>query len=86
MERRISASRPITGSSLPSAACWVRLIVYFSRDCLCDSIFSLSTLWPPLSFSTALVITFLSAPEPIRIFATSSVELRAASKNNSVDM
>ena len=29
--RRISLSRPMTGSSLPSRACWVRSREYFSR-------------------------------------------------------
>ena len=41
--RRISASRPITGSSLPSSACRVRSTEYFSRDSYDASAASLVT-------------------------------------------
>ncbi|KAG1243517.1 hypothetical protein G6F68_015800 [Rhizopus microsporus] len=40
MVRRISSSRPITGSSLPLSARAVRSMVYFSSACRCSSAFS----------------------------------------------
>ena len=42
--RRISESRPITGSSLPSRASWVRSVPYFARASPPASGFSVVTL------------------------------------------
>ncbi len=47
MERRISSSRPITGSSLPMRARSVRSMVYFLRASRWPSPSALSMVWPP---------------------------------------
>ena len=56
MVRRISSSRPITGSSLPLSARSVRSMQYFSSAWRCSSAFSLCTFSPPRSFSIAASI------------------------------
>ena len=45
--RRISASRPMTGSSLPSRAAAVRSVPYFASASAVASGFSVVTVWPP---------------------------------------
>ncbi len=47
MTRRISSSRPMTGSSLPLRASSVRSRPYFSRAWYCSSGFWLVTRWLP---------------------------------------
>jgi hypothetical protein len=51
--RRISSSRPITGSSLPSRARSVRSMVYFSSACRDSSASALLTASPPRTAATA---------------------------------
>ena len=46
--RRISSSRPITGSNFPAFARSVKSIVYFLSACLVSSAFCVFTLSPPL--------------------------------------
>ncbi len=50
--RRISSSRPMTGSSRPSRAAAVRSVPYFSSDSPPSSGFSLDTVAPPRSSSS----------------------------------
>ncbi len=50
--RRISASRPMTGSSRPSRAIWVRSVPYFSSASPASAGVSLVTFRPPRSAST----------------------------------
>ena len=47
MVRRISSSRPMTGSSLPPRAIWVRSRPYFSNAWYVASGFWLVTRWLP---------------------------------------
>ena len=53
--RRISSSRPMTGSSLPCSARSVRSIVYFSSAWRLSSAFGSSTFSPPRTSSIALL-------------------------------
>ena len=53
MVRRISSSRPMTGSSLPCSARSVRSMVYFSSACRDSSAVASLTLAPPLRSSIA---------------------------------
>ncbi|MCY1175498.1 hypothetical protein D9M73_157400 [compost metagenome] len=61
MVRRISSSRPITGSSLPSSARLVRSTVYLSRAWRASSWFGSLTASPPrrllIAFSRAFLLT-----------------------------
>ena len=67
MTRRISASRPITGSSFPSRARSVRSIEYFSKALYDPSASGLVTLAPPRTSGIALRRAFASAPALRRI-------------------
>ena len=51
--RLISSSLPMTGSSLPSRARWVRSMPYFSSDSKVPSALRLSTCWPPRMVTAA---------------------------------
>ena len=51
--RRISSSRPITGSSLPALARSVKSTQYFFSDSRCSSASALSTFWPPRTAAMA---------------------------------
>ena len=62
MTRRISSSRPITGSSLPARASAVRSRPYFSRAWYVASGFWLVTRWPPRTPARAWRIASLLAP------------------------
>ena len=57
MMRRTSSSRPITGSSLPSRAIWVRSRPYFSSDSKVFSAVWVSTFLPPRAASIAVLNT-----------------------------
>ena len=54
MARRISSSRPMTGSSLPSRAAWVRSRAYFLSASYRSSAVALSAVRPWRSSSIAL--------------------------------
>ena len=70
MTRRISSSRPMTGSILPSRARWVRSCPYFSSAAKFSSGFWLVTRWlPRTSFSAC---SSSSLPMPSRWFMASS--------------
>ena len=60
--RRISSSRPITGSSLPCCARSVRSIVYLFSASRCSSASALSTWWPPRTASIAASSAFFVRP------------------------
>ena len=62
MTRRISSSRPMTGSSLPSSAACVRSRPNFSSDWYLSSGFSSVTRWGPRTASIAGTMSFLLAP------------------------
>mmetsp|Transcript_6100 Transcript_6100/g.13553 ORF Transcript_6100/g.13553 Transcript_6100/m.13553 type:complete len:207 (-) Transcript_6100:495-1115(-) len=62
MMRRISSSRPITGSSLPSSAALTRSIPYFSNASYDSSADADVTFRPPLISSVALVAIFFESP------------------------
>ncbi|MCY1237121.1 hypothetical protein D9M72_498060 [compost metagenome] len=86
MVRRISSSRPITGSSLPSSARLVRSTVNLSSAWRDSSTLGSFTAWPPrrlaMAFSSALRVTpWPSRSLPRRVF--SSI---AASSTNSLEM
>ncbi len=85
--RRISSSRPMTGSSLPSSAAWVRSLPNF-----CSAWYFSSGLWSvtrcgPRTASTASSVFLWLAPLRLRTFATSPAwALVSASRMCSVEM
>ncbi|MNE47482.1 hypothetical protein D3C80_1418920 [compost metagenome] len=86
MVRRISSSRPITGSSLPSSARSVRSMVYFSSAWRFSSALASSTFLPPRTLSMAcssfsLVRPWARSSSPRLPFSS-----RAASTNSSDEM
>ena len=86
MVRRISSSRPITGSSLPDSARAVRSMQYFSSAWRCSSAFSLCTFSPPRSFSMAASTFALVAPAALSAEPSSPLSSSAASTNSSLAM
>ena len=62
MTRRISSSRPMTGSSLPARASAVRSRPYFSRAAYVPSGFGDVTRWPPRTLWSALRMASRPAP------------------------
>jgi hypothetical protein len=62
MARRISSSRPMTGSSLPLRARSVRSRQYFLSDSRLPSASGLSTFWPPRTASTAASSALRDSP------------------------
>ena len=62
MVRRISSSRPMTGSSLPCSARSVRSMVNFSRAWRCSSASGSSTACPPRTASIARASRVLPGP------------------------
>ena len=70
--RRISASRPMTGSSLPSRASAVRSDPYLPSASKVPSGFSVSTVRPPRSWGMAASMAAASRPNwPVRASASS---------------
>ena len=65
MTRRISSSRPMTGSILPSRARWVRSWPYFSRAWNCSSGFWRVTRWLPRTSRSACSSSSLPTPEAV---------------------
>ena len=84
MARRISSSRPITGSNLPSRARWVRSRVYFLSASRWSSALGLSTLAPPRTASMAAFKPASVAPACLRILPVLPFSCTAASKNSSL--
>ena len=81
MVRRISSSRPITGSSLPFSARSVRSIVYFSSAWRCSSAFSDCTVSPPRICSMAASIFCRFAPAALSARPASPLSSSEASRN-----
>ena len=86
MVRRISSSRPITGSSLPDSARAVRSIVYFSSAWRWSSAFSSCTFSPPRIASIAASSFVLFAPAALSARPASPLSSSAASRNSSLAM
>ena len=86
MVRRISSSRPITGSSLPDAARSVRSTVYFSNACREPSAAASCTDSPPRTPSIAFSSVFLVSPEARSRSPVSPFSSRVASNTSSLEM
>ena len=83
--RRISSSRPITGSSFPASARAVKSLAYFSREANFSSARSSSTRAPLRDSRMAASSFFRSRPKRSRSFFTSVWALAKASSMASVD-
>ena len=79
--RRISSSRPMTGSSFPSRASWVRSRAYFFSASYPSSAFSLSALRPWRSSAIAASSAFAVTPASFRTRSAGSL-LRPAMANS----
>ena len=84
--RRISSSRPITGSSLPIRARSVKSMQYFFNDSRWSSASALSMLCPPRTASMAASSDLRDTPCVLSNLPTSPLESHKASKNNSLAM
>ena len=84
--RRISSSRPMTGSSLPSRARSVRSIVYFLSASRCPSASCESTLPLPRTASTAPSSAFFVSPCSLSRRPVSPLSSASASRNSSLAM
>mmetsp|Transcript_13868 Transcript_13868/g.25260 ORF Transcript_13868/g.25260 Transcript_13868/m.25260 type:complete len:208 (-) Transcript_13868:744-1367(-) len=85
MHRRISSSRPITGSNFPFAAASVRSRAYFVSASYCDSGFWLVTLELPRIFLTASSTSFSVRPNSRRSLVPNRVSLHTAKKRCSTE-
>ncbi len=86
MVRRISSSRPMTGSSLPWRARSVRSIVYFFRASRCPSASCEPTLSPPRTASMAVSSAFFCRPCSLSRRPVSFLSSARASRNISEAM
>ena len=86
MVRRISSSRPTTGSSLPLSARAVRSMVYFSSAWRCVLGVLVCTFSPPRSLSMAASSFALLAPAAFSALPASPPSSSAASRNSSLAM
>ncbi len=84
MARRISSSRPITGSSLPARARSVRSRVYFFSASRWPSASGLSTFWPPRSAAIAASSGWRLRPAWRAASASANLLSASASKNSSL--
>ncbi len=84
--RRISSSRPITGSSLPCSARSVRSIVYFSSALRCSSALGSVTFSPPLTSSIARSTAPFTTPASFSSPPSAPLSSSAARMNNSLEM
>jgi hypothetical protein len=84
--RRISSSRPMTGSSLPCSARSVRSMVYFSSAWRCSSAFGSVIFSPPRTSSMARSMAPLTTPASLRSAPSGPLSSRAASTNSSLEM
>ena len=82
--RRISSSRPMTGSSFPISACAVKSMQYFSKACRFSSTLASVTFSPPRSCSMACSIFVLFAPAAFNACPASPLSSMHASTNNSL--
>ena len=86
MARRISSSRPITGSSLPWRARSVRSRVYFFRASRWLSPSALSMVWPPRTALMAASMALRLKPCSLASLAALVSLSARASRNNSLAM
>ena len=86
MARRISSSRPITGSSLPWRARSVRSSVYFFSASRWPSASAESTFWPPRTASIAASSALRVRPWPRTMPPMSLLASASASRNISLAM
>ena len=84
--RRISSSRPITGSSLPERARSVRSLVYFSSAWRFSSPFALSIFAPPRTVVMAFSSSSFLAPAAFSASPSAPRSSRLATKNSSLEM
>ena len=84
MARRISSSRPITGSSLPMRARSVRSMQYFFKASRCPSASALLTLSPPRTAATAASKLLRVSPASLTVRPSSFLLSHKANKNNSL--
>ena len=84
--RRISSSRPMTGSSLPLRASSVRSTQYFFSASRWPSASGLATDSPPRTALTASSIAFLLPPASLSSRPASPLSDASVSKNNSEEM
>ena len=82
--RRISSSRPITGSSLPCCARSVRSIVYFLSASRCDSASAESTEVPPRTLSMADISAVFARPASFAARPASPLSSATATRNISL--
>ena len=80
--RRISSSRPITGSSLPCRARSVRSSVYFFSASRWPSASALSTFWPPRTASIAASSALRVRPCSLQRAGRSPTSTSAAASRN----
>ena len=86
MQRRISSSRPMTGSSLPLRARSVRSRVYFASAWRWPSSACEETFSPPRTCSTAFSRFFFSIPLCLKSLPSSPLSAAQASRNSSEAM
>ncbi len=86
MVRRISSSRPITGSSLPCSARSVRLMVYFFRAWRWSSALASLTFCPPRIFSMAFSTADAVTPACFNSFCKAPPVSSAANTNSSLEI
>ncbi len=86
MQRRISSSRPMTGSSLPWRARSVRSSVYFDSAWRCDSSACPCTVSPPRTSSTAFSSAAFVTPACLSTRPVSPLSAAAASRKSSEAM
>ncbi len=84
--RRISSSRPMTGSSLPMRACSVRSMVYFLSASRWLSASALPTVWPPRTASMAASSARRASPCSRAMRPASPLSSATASRNSSLAM
>ncbi len=86
MQRRISSSRPITGSSLPACARSVRSSVNFFNACRCPSSACEETFSPPRTCSTAFSSEDFEIPQALNTRPISPLSEAQASRKSSEAM
>ena len=85
MVRRISSSRPMTGSSFPDSARSVRSMVYLSRACRASSAWAESTPCPPRTSSMARSKAARATPASASNFSSGEPPSVMASSTSSVE-
>ena len=81
MARRISSSRPITGSNLPSRARCVRSVPYLARASNCCSLVLVVTVFP-LRGSVTARFRSISVGSPLPRYSPRRASRRASAATN----